>query len=828
MSLAEARRRARLRLGGIEQTKEIVRDARATWIDSVWRDVHFALRTYRANPVPALVAIAVLALGIAAGTVTFSVVEGVVLRSMPFPQADRLVDIKELPLKFSGERVGGATVSDFVFERLRTAPGRFAGMAGYVGQQPVLTGLGDAERIRIYDVTSNFFPVLGVAPAVGRGFLGGEDRPGLRATVVLSYGFWTSRFGRDAGVLGQTVTLDGNAAEIVGIMPAQFDYPAGTAMWRAIGGSRLHDTYAGPQGRYSIVGRLRPRMTLTRAQADMDAISRRIGESAPDCRNWTANLTPLQRYLIYDVRGPLLLVLGAVGFVLLVACGNVANVLLARAVARRREVAVRLALGATRARIARQFLTESLLLALAGGAAGVLLSIRGLPLLLALADTELPRVADIGLNWRVLAASALATVLTGLLFGLAPALHSVRRVAPDSFRFSSEAPSRKGWRSRPTDALLVGQIALTMVLLTGAALLATSFVRLMRVDPGFDADCLVAVELRLPSRSYPADTARWDFVLQAMERVRALPGVARVAIASGMPLQMGAIGTIGLDGREVNQAAWFTSVTSDFFRVLRVPLTRGRSFAADGRETKDAIIVNEAFARQYLRGADPLGHVVTFFGTRKGVIAGVVADTRDRSLASEPEPQIYIPYRTLADSFMKILVRTTVEPGSVVKALRGALRDLDGALPIDRIVTVQDVIAESTARQRFFTLLVGIFACLAVLTAACGIYGVAMYAASRRTYEMGIRLALGARRWQMVRLIVGRHILLASLGVAIGAAGALATTRLLARLLFQVRPTEPLVFLAVGALLAGVAALASYLPARRAARVDPVVSLRCQ
>jgi len=792
-------------------------------------DIRYALRTLARSPGFTLAAVVTLALGIGANTAVFSVVEGVLLRSLPFPHANRLVDIKTVPERYrNGARWGGTSELTW-YETWRTAPGVFDDLSAYIGDQPILIGPWEAARVESWSVMANFFPMLGARPLLGRVFLPGEDRPGTARVAVLSHRLWAARYGSDTTVLGRTLTLDTMKYVVVGVMPAGFRYPAGADVWLPLG-----SYLSGPDSRerarrqgYWYVGRLRSHVTLTQAQATLDVVSRRSWASEPGETGRLPLVVGLHDYLVGETRTPLLLMLGAVSLVLLVACANVANLLLARATARGHELAVRIALGAGTRRLIRQVLTESLLVAAFGGGLGVLLALWSVPALVGLAGAELPRVAEIGVNLRVLAAAITMSILVGVAAGLVPALQTARRAPSDALKSRSPNAGGDGWRHRSSDAFIVGQVALTMVLLSGAGLLARSFAHLVRLDPGFEPAHLLAAELQLPGTRYALPQARIAYVQQALERVRALPGVSAVTASSGMPLAGYAVGSVSLPGRPDEDSrlwAWISGVTDDYFRVLGIPLKRGRVFGAG---TTDAtVVIDEAAARAYFPGEDALGREIKFYSARTRTIIGVVGDTRQQNLQAPAPPHIYQPLASDAAAFIKLIARTAGDPSVSAKAMRDALREIDAGVPLERVAPVSELLSDARARHRFYALLVLVFAATALALAATGVYGIVAYAVTRRTQEIGVRVALGAGRRAVVRLIVSRGMMLTLGGIVLGGAGAFGVTGLLRDLLFEVGPRDPVTLAAVALLLLAATLLASWLPARRATKVDPMVALR--
>ncbi|MDQ6830961.1 MAG: ABC transporter permease, partial [Gemmatimonadota bacterium] len=807
-------------------------------VQSMLTDLRYAARMLRRAPTFTAVAVLTLALGIGATTAIFSVVEGIVLRSLPFREPEQLVSIAQIPIAQRGSERSGGTSSMLSVESVKLATRSFEDVAAFIGEQPILTGIGDAERLKGWYVPANFFALLGARTLVGRTFVPEEERAGAPAVIVISYGFWASHFASAPDIVGRRLRLDGRDAEIVGVMPAGFQYPAETQLWRAIG-SRPPDrataawtSKTAPQGGFWIIARLRRHVTIEQTRAELDAIYRRVQDVAPNYVGWVANPNPLKDTLVGPVRKPLLMMLGAVTLVLLVACANVANLLLARAVSREREMAVRSALGASRARVARQLLTESVALAFAGGTLGVLVAWRAVPVLVALAGSELPRVSEIGMNPRVLESVTLAMVITGILFGLAPALQGARTTSAQALREGGSGATASGWRVRTSDVFAVLQVALTMVLLTGAGLLGASFTRLMRVDLGVETAHVLTAHLVLPKQRYSSKEQKVAFAAAALERLRSIPGVRAAAVSTGIPLASGAFGSsISVDGQpevEKGMMVTFTAVTQDYFSVFNMPLKAGRFMHAGDPADASAIVINEALAAAYFPGVNPIGHRVSFFMNVSGTIVGVVANTREFRIGARPTPALFHPFDSGPESYIKVSARTSGDPAAAASAVRRAIREVDPVLPIDKLLTMRALIAESVTRQRFFATLVAVFAAVALTIAASGIYALVTYIVSRRTRELGIRIALGADRREVLSLVMRCGMMLTAVGVTVGVIASLALTRMLASLLYEVTPSDPGVLAGVAALLTGVALIACVVPARRALRLDPIASLRSE
>lgn len=797
-------------------------------MDPLVQDLRYALRTLARRPGFTAIAVLTLALGIGATTAVFSVVQGVLLRSLPFPHAERLVDIKQVRAesRHPGE-IGGATSPLASYRTWRTATAAFEDMAVYTGEDAVLTGMGPAERIMAWHVSANFLPLLGARPLLGRGFAPDEDSPGSAPVAILSHSFWISRLGGDPGVLGRTITLDTVAYTIVGVMPSRFHYPADAAVW-----SNLGSALSGPSGAqrshqwgFWVVGRLRPGVTLSRAQNQLDRVTRNAWDMEPDMAGTLPVAGVLQDYLVRDVRASLWILLGATTLVLLVACANVSGLLLARGSDRERELSVRVALGAGSVRLARQVVTESVLLAGGGGALGVLLALWSLPALVALAGSELPAIREIGIDSQMLVAAVALSLLAGVLAGLVPALRVALRPPAGALRGVGPGALR-GWRSRPAGALVVAQVALTIVLLAGAGLLLRSLDGVAHANPGYDGTHVVVAELHLPPYRYATRSARQAYLSLALDRARGLPGVGSVAATTGIPLSGGEISAVSLPERPARPDqpwAWVSAVTPDYFRILAIPLLRGRL-----PETANDAAIDAEAGRTYFAGEDPIGRTLSVGGFHPLTVVGVVGDARQESLAESPPPHVYPALLPGASSYLKILARPAGDPGAFATVLRRELQAVDPDVPLDRVAPLSTLMSSSLAQQRLYTWLLGIFAGVALLLAATGLYGLLAHGVVRRTREIGIRVALGAERRAVIALVVGHGLALTALGVATGLAGSAAVTRVLRPYLFHVTPTDPAVLAAVAGVLFGAAVVASYVPSRRATQVDPVVALRTE
>jgi putative ABC transport system permease protein len=835
MGAAEARRAALVRFGGVEKIKEECRDARGVRpLEELWQDLRYGLRMLVKNPGFTAVALIVLALGIGANTALFSVVNTVLLRPLPFPGSERIVwfDGVNQARGITASNLSAADYSDWGKQA-----GAFESLAAYVTGSANLSDVGgEPERVQRVSVTAGFFPVIGVGPALGRTTTPDDESQGAEDVVVLSHAIWQRRFGAGADVLGSRIMVNGKPFTVVGVMPQAFDYPRQAQMWTPLKPEKSAEKR---DNRFlNVLGRLRPGASIEEAQAQVDTVSGRLGQQYPETNGgWTARLTGLRERTVRDVRTSLLLLLGAVGFVLLIACANVANLLLARAAARRREIALRTALGAGRLRLIRQLLTESLLLASLGGALGLLLSFFLTDLLVAISPANLPRLNEVGLDWRVLGFTAGVVCVVGLLFGLAPALQASKADLNEALKEGSRGSSEGRGRNRVRGALVVSEVALSLLLLVGAGLLIRSFLQLRDVNAGFDPEGVLTMRLSLPSASYPEPAQRVSFFRELTQRVEALPGVEKAGAALSLPLggtTLSVARAFVREGRALATENAFDAsyqvTTPGYIGAMRIGLVSGRDFTdADGPDALQVAVVNESLARRAFPGEDPVGKRLTAWRDEKFAreIVGVVADVKMGQMDAEARPQVYVPLaQNPTWGTLSLAVRTNVEPESLVGAVRGAVLAVDKNQPVYDVRTMEDVRSASVASRRLVVVLFGVFSALALLLAVVGIYGVLSYAVAQRTHEIGIRLALGAQRADVLRLVVGQGMRLVILGVGAGIAGALVVTRLLESLLFGVSATDPVTFAAVAASLIFVGLLACYIPARRATRVDPLVALR--
>jgi putative ABC transport system permease protein len=802
-------------------------------------DVRYALRLFAKSPAFAAVAVLTLAIGIGANTAIFSVADALLLRPLPYAQPDRLVLIFATQ-RLNKERQG--PLSWLRFQQVNEQSRSFTAVAAFTTEAFTLTGRGDPEQFRGARVSWNFFDILGVQPALGRTFTPEEDKPGGDQVALISHALWARRFGSDPGAMGTHITLDSKEYTIAGVLPADFRFDFfGTEC--DIVTPRVYDlNIATPQqvqagaGFLNYVARLRPGVSLGRAQAEMDALSARYRAAFPRNPDSDPGLIVqvgnLRDEMVSSVRPAVLILFGAVSVVLLIACANVASLLLSRALGRRREIAVRTAIGAPRFSLVRQLLTESLLLALAGGALGALLSAWGTRLIAALAQGSLPRAQDIRTDGSVLLFTAAVSVIAGVLFGLAPALQISRPDLISVLRSEGRSATSGRSRSRMRNLLVVSQVALSMLLLIGAGLLIRNFVQLRAASPGFDSHGLLTMNISLPPARYDK-SHQVLFFDDLLRRVRGVAGVRSAAVDSALPLNASRFSPALPEGQPLVPLAErplfaIHTMTAGYVETMRLPLESGRAFTErDGEHDPKVILVNEAAARRYWPGLNAVGkHILVGRMPQPIEIVGVLSDVRNINLAADPQPEIYLPYAQLPTTSMNLVVRTAGDPRLFVNAIRSQVFEADRGQPVTAIRTMDEVLEAGAAQPRFTTALLGGLSLTALILAIVGIYGVIAYSVGERVQEMGIRMALGARRGDILRLVLRQGLMLAAIGIAIGLGAALALTHLLSSLLYRVSVTDPLTFAAGAALFTAVALAASYIPARRATRVDPVVALR--
>jgi putative ABC transport system permease protein len=806
-------------------------------MDTLRQDIQYALRRLVKAPGFSVIAILTLALGIGANAAIFSVVNGILLKPLPFPEPDRLVGVYHV------EGDHRAVMSGPNFIDVAHAAKSLESAAAIHRTRVILTGEGEPVRLDGAEVSASFFDVLRVRPLLGRTFTPDEDTPGKTNVIVLSHALWQQRFGSERNVIGKRIAIDGTSREIVGVMPAGFSYPPNRQAWMPI--TYDGDFVSRQRGAWylGVVARLKPGVTAQQSAAEVQGIGRTLARQYPDA-NGAIGMTTLSLHeaIVEDIRRSVLVLLGAVGFVLLIACANVANLLLARAAARESEMAVRTALGAGRGRLVRQLLTECILLSFAGAGAGLLLAVWGVEFLIGLQPDGIPRLDAVRVDGTVVAFTMAVAVLTGLLFGIVPAFHATRGGWAASLKEAGRGAVTSRGGARMRGALVMAEMALAVLLLVGAGLMMRSFVRLQAVDPGFRPAQALSFELTLPEPRYEKDQAVVAFFNQLLPKIRALPGVRSAASVMALPLS----GTnfnisFAIEGRPpiapANQPSMEIRVaTADYFDTVGIPLKRGREFTDGDREgSPPVVLITESAARQYFPHEDPIGKRIKIGwgkivdGKRTqagGEVVGIVGDVKEAGLDEPNAPQLYLPLLQWPVRTMSVVLKTTTPPKGLADAVRAAVYSVDANMPVSGVRTLDDIVSRSISQPRFYMTLLAIFAAVALALAAVGIFGVLSYAVAQRTREIGIRMALGAQEGSVVRLVVTQAMALVIAGVAAGTAAALFLSQTMTKMLFSVTPTDPATFTGVAAVLMTVALMASYVPARRATRVDPIVALR--
>jgi putative ABC transport system permease protein len=807
---------------------------------SLLQDMRYGVRMLMKRPGFTFVAVLALALGIGANTAIFSVVNAVLLRPLPFKEPERLMAVWETNPQLGAEMRNRNEVALGNFLDWRAQNQVFEQLAALFYTNLNLTGTGEPERIQSMAVTTNLFQALGVQPLMGRSFLPEEEKVGSPRAVILSHGLWQRRFGSDPNLLGKTLTLNGNQVTVVGIMPPGFQIQFPTSMqvdmWVPM---RIDPADAGRKAHYLyVLGRLKQGVSVEQAQSAMSSIAAELQQQYPETNaDKSAHVVSLHKQLVGNIQSYLYVLFAAVGFVLLIACANVANLLLARVAARHKEVAIRIALGAGRLRLIRQLLTESLMLSLCGGLLGLLIAYWGIDLLLALTPSDVPRLSEIGLHGAVFGWTLLISILTGVLFGLAPALQASKPDLNEALKESGGRATGGLQRSRLRNLLVITEVALALVLLICAGLMIKSFARLQQVNPGFEPKNLLTMNISLPRQKYKEDQQSNVFYDQLFERLRAVPGVESVGGIDPLPLSDSNTTTgILIEGGPVLAVAdrpevGQRTVTPAYFQAMRIPVLKGRAFTEQDRsDTPRALIVNEALARRYWPNEEAIGKRLGFEDDAAKQywweIVGVVGNVKHERLDAEAKPEVYFPYQQSPANFMTLVIRTTSDPSNMIAAVRDQVLAIDRDQPVFDIKTMDQRLAKAVSQSRFIMLLLGVFSALALVLAAVGIYGVMAYTVTQRTHEIGIRMALGAQASDVLRMIVRQGMILALIGVLIGLAASFALTRLMSSLLYGVTATDPLTFVGVALVLSLVALLASFIPARRATRVDPIVALR--
>ncbi|HYL73997.1 MAG TPA: ABC transporter permease [Bryobacteraceae bacterium] len=850
----EAVRRARLLTGGMDQVKEECRDARGVRpMENLLQDTRYALRMLRKSPLFTLIAILTLALGVGANTAIFSLVNAVLLRSLPFPEPDRLVRIY---FNNPGTGLRGVLYSVPELDDLRNRAGVFEYVAGTERGSIDLTGGSEAQRLEMVTSSPNYFSMLGATPQIGRLFGPQDFTPGFAPSAVISDSLWRRNFGGNPNVLGRAIRLDNDLYTIAGVLPPGFRNPGRTSshdvdVWLASGFMADSDPKPTRSARSfpGVLGRLKPGMTLQQAQARLTAMATEIRRDFPADYppegKWTIEIQPLQEDMVGKIRPMLLVLQGAVILIVFIVSLNIANLLLARTSGRQQEMAMRSALGASRGRMVRQMLTESLLLSILGGSAGIALAVATLKFMPRFIPSSIPRLSEVSVDWAVLAFALLISLLTGLLFGLAPAIHSTRADLGTATREGGRGSGYGVKTSRLRDALIVAELAIAVVLMIGAGLLLRTFRDLLQENPGFNPTQVVTASVNLP---FPSDPRKDPYRTMAKQiafyrelgrRLNAIPGVQRAGFVSHLPASVVSFHfALGIEDRRANSGddlrAKEILASPDYFQVMQVPLARGRFFTEADEDGKPRVaMIDESTARRYWPGGDPLGRRIRMGAGAWMTIVGIVKDFKQDGLDVDGAPHVYVPvYQEFDPSEgyvfrdFCIALRTTLGTSALEPQIRHQVHSVDPALPVYDVASMNELLDQSLASRRFSAQLVGGFAGVALLLASIGIYGVLAYLVGRRSREIGLRMALGAERTDILKLIVTKGVVLSIIGIVAGVIFSAATASMMASLLYGVRPHDPLVFLAVPLLLFAVAALASYLPARRATKVDPLVALR--
>ncbi|HEX7318150.1 MAG TPA: ABC transporter permease [Pyrinomonadaceae bacterium] len=804
-------------------------------MSTVWQDLRYGMRTLLKSPGFTLVAVLSLGLGIGANTVVFSIVNALLVRPLPYERPEQLVAVHQTQLRQGIQR---SPVSYPDFADWSQQSHYFEQVAAYDDQVFNMRGDGAPEPIEGAVISQDLFKLLGVSPAVGRAFTPEECRPGADRVAILSHGLWVRRFGSDPRVVGKTVNLNGDTYAVVGVMPAGFEFPAVAEVWTPLALDAAKESRG---SRFLlVVARLKDGRTAAQAQTDLAAVARRIEEEHPETnKNWSAKVTPFGEDIVgKDIQAVLYLLLATVGFVLLIACANVANLLLARAVARQKEVSIRAALGAARGRLVRQFLTESVLVALLGGALGVLLANWGLRLLVAQIPVKLPFWMHFDIDGRVLVATLAVSALTGVVFGIVPALSASRAglvaALKDGARGATEGPKR----GRLQRALVVLEVALSLVLLIGATLMIKSFMRMQQSSPGFNPQNVLTIRLAPGGPQYANEQQRSDFYSEVVRRVGSMPGVQAVGAVNNLPLGgSDSNASIVVENRPspnggAYRAGYFV-VTPGFFGAMGVPLVKGRAFEeSDVRQSPRVAVVNESMVKRFWPDEDPVGKRFRIWSANKEpnwiTVVGVAGDVKRVRISEEPEIQLYYPHTQVDWGGMTLVVRGAADPAAMTSAVRGSVGSIDKKVPLYNVFTMPEVVTKSVWLPRIYGLVFGVFGIVALVLATVGLYGVVSYSVGQRTHEIGIRRALGAVPFDVLKLVIGQGMKLTLVGIGVGLCAAVGVTRVLASLLHGVSATDPVIFGTMSLVFAAVALAASYVPARKALRVDPMIVLRCE
>lgn len=810
-------------------------------METLFKDIRYGIRSLLKHPGLSAIAVITLALGIGANTAMFSVINAVLLRPLPYQEPERLVtiweesperDLYEMPVSYANMR-------DWI-DQTQT----LQQISAYTFTNLNLTGAGEPARLSTIRCSANLFSMIGAAPAVGRSFLPEEDKEGADRVVILSHALWQKRFSSDRGLVGRSIILNNQSYTVVGVMPPNFQFPVGFGYLGKVVNepTDLYVPLAAAsnelrRGNYSFfaLGRLKPGVTMEQARADMTTIESRLEKEYPDGNTGIGiKLLSTEEQTVKGIRPALLVLLGAVMFLLLIGCANIANLLLARGASRQKEFAIRSALGASRWRVVRLLLTESVLLSLAGGGLGFLLAVWGSDALMALAPDNIPRMNEIGVDARVFGFTLAVSVLTGIVFGLVPAVHAARSDLNETLKEGLKGSMGSAAGKRTRNVLVAVEVALSLVLLVGAGLMVKSFVRLQRMNLGFNPGQLLAVDVSLSSSRYPEDRQQVAFFQESLERLRSLPGVRSAAATTGLPLTLDISGSdFRVEGHPdpkpgEEMIVNTRSVSPGYFDTLGIRLIKGREFDdRDKRDAPAAAIINNDLARVYFAGEDAIGKRITFDDGQSWMsIVGVIEDVKQLGLDSSAKPEVYFPYLQVTSPEMSLVIRTSSNPLSLAGAVKNQIQAIDKDLPIENAKTMQQLVTESVSGRRFNLLLLNVFAVVALVLAIVGVYGVMSYSVSQRTHEIGIRVAIGAQPRDVFRMVIKQGMVLALIGIACGLVAAFALTRLMTTMLFGVEPTDPTTFVGIAVLLGLVTFAACYIPGRRAAKVNPLEALR--
>ena len=810
-------------------------------METLLKDLRYGLRSLLKRPGFTAIAVITLALGIGANTAMFSVINAVLLRPLPYRDPARLVTIwEESPERGMYQMpVSLANVRDWVDQNQT-----FEQISAYTFTNLNLTGTGEPARLGTVRSSANLFPLIGATPVIGRSFLPEEDKEGANHVVILGHALWQSRFGSDPGIVGKWLTLNNQSYTVVGVMASNSQFPVGFGYMGKVLNDPI-DLYVPlaasgretERGNYSFfaIGRLKPGVTIDQARAEMTTIERRLEKQYPDGNTGIGiSLVPTQEQTVKEIRPGLLVLFGAVAFLLLIACANIANLLLARAASRKKEIAIRTALGASRLRVLRLLLTESLMLSLAGGGIGFLLALWGTDALMALEPDNIPRLNEVGVDARVFLFTIAVSIVTGIVFGLVPGMRAAKPDLNEALKEGSRGSMGSAASKRTLGVLVALEVALSLVLLVGAGLMIKSFIRLQQANLGFNPENVLAVNLTLPESRYPEERQQASFFQEALTRLQSVSGVQSAGATTSLPLTLSVNGSdFRIEGHPEPEAGKeliinMSSVSAGYFHTLGVPLLKGRDFSdRDNKDASEAAIINNDLARTYFPNQDPIGKRIKFTDTESWIsIVGVTGDVKQLGQDIGVKPEIYFPYLQVPASSMTVVVRTANEPLSLTGAVKTEIQIIDKDLPIDDAKTMQQLLANSKSGRRFNLILLTGFALVALVLAMVGIYGVMSYTVAQRTHEIGIRVAVGAQSRDVFRMVIGQGMMLAMIGVACGLVGAFLLTRLMTSMLFGVEPTDPATFATIAVLLTAVALVACYIPSRRATKVDPLVALR--